>query len=188
MPLPEHLESERKAVVQEIHSAFAGVSREGGVSWSEAYVIDTYDGEVERAAARARDTDRDWTELVADPNWSNHPGLGGYSFLDAIGFRYYLPASMCRVLEGHDRIDPPYMSIFGDAHDQLSLYLQLTPGRSNEYVLKQLSLLDQRQCRAVAAFMRYMIALDRHAATENELDGEIGWWSEAYSSYWNRFE
>lgn len=81
------LQSEHQALIKEIHAAFAGVSREGGVSWSETRVLDMYGSDDERKAARAQDTDRSWSELVDDPKWYEI-GIGGFSFLDPISVRY----------------------------------------------------------------------------------------------------
>jgi hypothetical protein len=85
------LEAEREALIAEIYAAFKDVSREGGVSWSETYVLDFYGTPEERAEARDRDRDWSWTDLVDDPDWQIGQGSGGLTFLDAIGFRYYLP-------------------------------------------------------------------------------------------------
>ena len=100
--LPPFVLAERDALLAEIHEAFPGGSRQGGVSWSEADVIDDYGSPDQRAAARARDRDTRWQDLVDDPNWNPSDG-GHWSFLDAIGFRYYLPAAMVlAVRQGYD--------------------------------------------------------------------------------------
>lgn len=79
--------------------AFRGVSREGGVSWSETDVIDDYGTEEERAIARASDTDTEWEELILSGTFLDDAAPGSFCFLDAIGFRYYLPAAMCQALK-----------------------------------------------------------------------------------------
>lgn len=116
--LPEDLEAEREALIPEIYAAFAGVSREGGVSWSESVVLDNYISMNQRLAARAYDTDTSWEQLVDDPLWNSYaglskflepdgnwrdyinstksvPGSGGFSFLDAIGFVTTFPLRWC---------------------------------------------------------------------------------------------
>lgn len=43
--VPKHLEEEQAAVEAQIRAAFKGVTRDGGVSWSEAESIDMYETE-----------------------------------------------------------------------------------------------------------------------------------------------
>jgi hypothetical protein len=101
--VPAELQAERDALIAEIHEAFEGVTREGGVSWNETFVLDGYGSEEECSKARKTDRDHRWADLAYDETWIAGPGVGGWSFLDAIGFRYYLPAGMIRMLTaGHD--------------------------------------------------------------------------------------
>lgn len=103
VPLPSLIARHPDETVRDlafaISAAFAGVTREGGVSWSESDVIDAGGSDERRAEARACDLDQDWTELVADPAWQRWQEWP-WSFLDPIGQRYYLPAMMVRGLLG----------------------------------------------------------------------------------------
>ncbi|MEI7575493.1 MAG: DUF6714 family protein [Armatimonadota bacterium] len=90
--------STRPELIEAIKAAFRGVSREGGVSWSETDVIDDYGTEEMRAIARASDTDSEWEELILSGTFLDDAAPGSFCFLDAIGFRYYLPAAMCQAL------------------------------------------------------------------------------------------
>jgi hypothetical protein len=59
----------------------------------ETRVIDMYGSADERRHARMQDTDNHWWEVRDD--WiEQFDGVGGLSFLDDLGFRYYLPAYM----------------------------------------------------------------------------------------------
>lgn len=164
-PLPPELEREREELIREIHAAFADVSREGGVSWSEAEVIDGYGTEEEKAAARRADKDRSWTELVDNRKWDPGFGIGGYCFLDAIGFRYYLPPAMIRCIRsGFDE----------------GIAFHLTREGRLRHMGAQWSLLDQRQQRCVARFLRFMVA-------HTEADGDEFFrkrWDEPLQRYW----
>lgn len=91
---------EAEALIAEIHEAFKHVTREFAVSWNETVAIDHYASQEERLAARATDTDTHWMQLVDDKNWSPFPGIGGFCFIDAKGFHYYLPPTMIRFLRG----------------------------------------------------------------------------------------
>ena len=171
--MPESLQSNRDALVEEIDAAFANVSRSGGVSWSETRVLDMYGSDDERNAARGQDTDRSWSELVDDPQW-NATGIGGFSFLDPIGRRYYLPAAMIRTIRD-------------EWNDDLSFHLTMQPNhakpkhrlRPGNHFLEKWSLLDARQRRCVARFIRYMILCVEAGC------GEDSDWREAYNSYWH---
>jgi hypothetical protein len=75
-------------VIDVIRAAFAGVSREDGVSLHEAEVIDCYGGVEERAQARKLDKDQAWEQIPAADieEFSNI-----LSFMDPKGFRYIAP-------------------------------------------------------------------------------------------------
>jgi hypothetical protein len=75
-------------IIDEINRAFDGVTREGGVSFHEADVIDNYGSKQERTKARKLDTDECWQD-VPEKDIENDCIL---SFLDPIGFRYYMAA------------------------------------------------------------------------------------------------
>jgi hypothetical protein len=94
------LDQSRDEVIQEIYVAFKGVTREGGVSWSETLVIDSDGTMDQRLFERERDTEQSWEDLVDDPTWNADIGIGGFSFLDPIGFRYYIAPAMVRELRG----------------------------------------------------------------------------------------
>ena len=142
----------RQSVLAEIHEAFQDVSREGGVSWSESEVIDDYGDDAERDEARSRDLDTHWTQLVDDPNWHCEPGVGGFTFLDPIGFRYYLAPGLVRIVRDIN------------ATDGIDLEFRLGIGTDepSEYLKSQHSLLDTRQRKCIA---RCLLFFEREAAT-----------------------
>ena len=91
--------AERKAaLIEEIVAAFDGVSREGGVSMSEAEVIDDYGSDEERATARLSDTEARWQDVPDEQLALNWP----FHFFDPIGFRYYTPAYLVYYLRWVD--------------------------------------------------------------------------------------
>jgi hypothetical protein len=163
-------EKDQQRMERQIRAAFAGVSRADGVSWSEADVIDDWGTEEACAAARAQDRDRSWEQLVDDPNWNLESGLGRFSFLDAIGFRYYLAPAMIRAVRSGQ-----------DSGIQFHLMLSCPGGSGNAYKLEQWSQLDARQRSCIAAFLSHMAAWADHQGWEVERD----WWREALASYWD---
>jgi hypothetical protein len=50
--------------------------------------------------AAHNENDRFWLEVADDPGWDPDAGIGGWAFLDGIGFRYYLAAALLRALRG----------------------------------------------------------------------------------------
>ena len=181
---------EREALLAEINAAFAGVSRENGVSWSEREALDSYGSDEERAAARASDTEGRWQELIDDPSWV-FTGCADFAFLDAIGSRYYLaPAMVLSIRTGSDVgirsaltrenrfevsfIEGPGVSFTNEA--------TCAPGY-DQHFLDQWSLLNTRQQQCVARFVKLMIELARLSQDKDQLWG----WQAAYDSYWRNF-
>lgn len=171
LDIPEELVAEHDALIKEIYAAFEGVTREDGVSWSETKVNDTGGTGEECLRARLKDTDQSWTELATNENWDAGPGTGGWSFLDPIGFRYYLPAAMIRELCGAS-----------NAFTCHSLDQVLSPRpRTDE---KDWSLLNDRQLRCVARFVRFLMAISE--AEGDSFEAEL--WSDIYHRNWSMME
>lgn len=89
MESPSEKLADVSGLIAEIEEAFAGVSLGKGVRWREADAIDNHATPEERAAARRFDVDTNW-KLVVPELLNDLPSA--VSFLDAAGFRYYLPA------------------------------------------------------------------------------------------------
>lgn len=162
------------AILAEIDAAFAGASREGGMSWSQSKVADNYGDEKEYATAGAMDRDRDWHEVAADSDWRLESGIGGFSFLDPIGYRYYLPAAMTVAAR--------------TGQDERLVYALTLSDRSDlrEYGLQQWSLLNHRQRLCVRHFIEHMVQLYRLANRpfwNEEIYADE--WELALNSYWH---
>src|SRR4051812_37598398 len=84
-------ESRREALIAEVTAAFDGVSREDGTTLHEADAIDDWKSDAECRVARRLDTEGRWQNVPDEDIWACCSAL---SFLDAKGFRYYLPAFM----------------------------------------------------------------------------------------------
>jgi hypothetical protein len=148
------------ALIEEIYDAFRTVTRQGGVSWSEAYAIDMHCSEVEQAKARLVDPDRSWTELV-DSDWQESPGVGGFVFLDPIGFRYYLAASLVRGIKRKGSLIDNVLMLKGGGRKGLC---------------QRWSLFDERQLNCVKSFVTYMVEV-----TDEQW---VFVWEEVRSSGW----
>jgi len=161
------LENEQRAVEALIRRAFASVSREGGTSWSEAEVVDGDASGRTPEQARAEDTETSWESLVNDPNWHHEVGIGGFNFLDRIGFRYYIAPAMIRCIQ--------------ERGGELTSYA-LTP--SGDFTREMWSLLSVKQSNTIARFVRLMIAM--HIADGDRIYGES--WSDAYKLHWRQWD
>lgn len=169
--LPAQLEKERAAVEAMIHAAFAGVTREGGVSWSESVAIDDYESPSVRAKARASDKDTCWEWVAEDPDWTPEVGVGGFNFLDAIGFRYYIPAAMLWCLRTN-------------AASPVAFTLSWSGGIDESYDRGKWALISVAQSRCIARFLRFMEAW-AHAS------GDTTWaesWRHALKVHWGKFD
>lgn len=163
MPTPD-LERERVAVEAAIRTAFKGVDRAGGVSWSESRVIDNSGTPEQKATARAADTEQYWEALVDDPSWNDEPGVGGFNFLDPVSFRYYMAPAMVRcVRRGHG--------------DFISYALTIR----SDFKRGLISKFTNAQLRTTARFIDFM----HRAEPPNMYGGE---WDDAYKSYWQALD
>ena len=174
----------KEELIEQIKVAFEGVTREGGVSWSEADAIDDYALPELRAAAKASDLDENWMEVAIDANWRIDDFDSNWSFLDDIGFRYYIPAAMMRHLVlDKDVLEP----------------IRLTPPDCLDQWI-----FNDAQSQAIANYVRYNLELEQKVALMKVLDeanmnldeyiasGET-WIPEFYSvwqgpyDYWSQF-
>lgn len=166
-PIPERFHAEQREVEQDIREAFRGVSRRGGTSWSESVAVDRYGSDLEREQARANDTESCWEELVDAPSWNHERGLGGFNFLDSVGFRYYIAPALIRcVREGGGEFT--------------SYALTVDCGFKQRLV----SLINPRQAAAVARAIRLLVEL--HEAAGDSVYGEP--WVRAYRLHWHALD
>jgi hypothetical protein len=157
--------AERDLIVTDIHASFKDVTRgECGISWNECVARDNYESDEACEAARHTDSDSRWTELVDDPTWFPFPGIGGFSFINAEGFRYYLPPTMIRLLRGDDSEWYP------------GLLLRDISRFTEPHLL---DLWSQPQLRCVARFVSFMARHDKDWRPQ-----EPNPWSAAFEARW----
>ena len=148
-------QARKAALIEEIIAAFDGVSREGGVSLSEAEVIDDYGDAGERHMARQQDTDVRWEEITIEQLAGNWPSI----FLGSIGFRYYMPAFLLYFLYAFD-VSSEENSDYGEAvsynHDLIIFQLTVrdTEGEIEDHFLSNMRIFNPAQSRAVAHFLQ----------------------------------
>lgn len=128
---------EALSLIAEIRKVFGKVGRGKGVTLHETAVIDQYGSEAERQKARRNDTDCHWWE-VKDEWIEEIRGVGGLSFLDGEGFRYYLPAYLT------------YWLRKGREPDRLAFHLESTQRRDFD------QLFQHEQKVAIARCLEYL--------------------------------
>jgi hypothetical protein len=157
---------ERDAIIADIRAAFAGVTRgDRGISWYECVAIDNYESEDVCAAARLSDTDSQWSELVDKSEWQPFPGIGGFCFINAEGFRYYLPPTMIRFLLGDN-------SEWYPGHFLESI---------NRFTGNQSSFWTRSQLRCIARFIAF---IGRHDTEVLVNPDDRNPWAEAIKAGW----
>jgi hypothetical protein len=155
-------------IVALVRQAFAGTVRRGGLSLREADVLRRQGTAYEKAKARVLDDDLEWKQVPFE-DLQQFPVL---SFLDPVGFRYYLPAFMVWVLTEAERIDPTVLVTLLSALARTE--------RKGAQADSQYALLDKQQSETVALFLEYVM--------EHHPDEAV--WSlaqEALESYWQQF-
>jgi hypothetical protein len=139
--MPDDAE-QRRDLIQLITTSFDGVPRENGITLREADEIDNRSDEAERAYARNLDADESWQQV--------EPALierysSALFYLDARGFRYYLPAVMAWSVQHAHTSD-------SSTPDNL---LCLLADEQRQRWCDQLLTPEQRQ--AVASFVEFML-------------------------------
>jgi len=149
------LKNRRDHLIEQIKSAFSGVTRSGGISLREARVIDDYGTEEERAKARSLETDSHWSEVDVE---GLDPGGSCLNFIDPIGYRYYVPAYMSYALTNAypDALGDPWVD--SNCFDHLIYSLNATIRHDPDriaYQRKRYSLFTTKECTSIARFLAF---------------------------------
>lgn len=150
---------ERVALLAEIEAAFDGVSREGGVSLHETEAIDLYKGDEARQAARRLDTESRWQD-VPHADLAEVCGVGGISFFNPIGWRYYLPAYMTWWLSGGETSK--------SFAAECLLYSLTLSKELAAYQLGRYTSLGPRQVAVVTRFLRFVERFAEYESSQQD--------------------
>jgi hypothetical protein len=148
--IPPGAQRYRDRLLIRIRDAFADASRAGGMSLQDAYAADS-NGYLEPDDPTPLDDTHWWEVDLA----SEHSRAGYWHYLDAIGFRYYIPALMSSILTtGED--DWGVINILTNRWDGVDGFRELQQ--------QQERLLSPTQRTCIAAFLGFMDAAgDREA-------------------------
>ncbi len=151
-------EERRLALIELIEQAFGDVKLEDGISLSQSELYDEYVTDKKSLAkARAKDTEESWTQIAKEKIDKYHIGsIGGLSFLDEKGMRFYLPAFMTNELKFNEQEEN---SEYGYVDD---LIYTLTPPRSKsrgeyKYFLDRFGNFTKDQVNAIVQFLNYLL-------------------------------
>jgi len=147
-------------LIQEIDTAFNDVSREGGVTLHQANAISDFKTIPEQDLAGEFDCETRWQDV---PDEALASGDAALSFLDAKGFRYYLPAFMICALRNWENQGGKVADSceFHLLHEKGKSLRQSDPGSNAEKYG-----FTQAQCRALAHFLRFVVGPDDEFTTE----------------------
>ncbi len=143
----------RRAVESKIRMAFRGVTLGGGTSLRQAQFADGFQDAVRNAHSASPahgEITNDWSRVPLDELERNC-----IAHLDALGFRYYIPALMLSALNHYESLS---MRVIGTLDG-------LYPKKDNswEYHMYRYSLLNPAQKTAIARFLMELpklVALD----------------------------
>jgi hypothetical protein len=155
-----------------IVESFSDVTRQGGRSWSDALALDLMGVPGVSFHTTHREDDTSWLEVAQDAGWIPDAGLGGWAFLDGVGFRYYLAAAMYRAVKTGE----------GGC---LAYQITLPPNGNAKRRFLDRWILNERQHHAtmrVAEFMRERMLSVNDITDFDEWDRAIQSWAD-YNSH-----
>lgn len=147
----------------------------------KAVVIDDRGSRQERNEARKLDMDRFWWDVPA-VDIERHDWI--LSFLDPIGFHYYLPAYMTWTLKHYEHSDSNSVNSTIYALD----YLNNGDGLRG-FAMERYTRMNQEQSRAICAFLRFMAECTLGMADEVVAHRamEMYWGRYCGVGYWGRY-
>ena len=130
----------RQTLIAEIETAFSDVRRGNGITLHQARVLDDYGDQEKQLKAREKDQDSRWQDV---PSKTIQDLYDACFFLDAEGFRYYLPAYMIETLRE-------------DRHSGYPVGDWIVEDICRKDRRSDLRLLSESQMRVVAKFVEFV--------------------------------
>jgi hypothetical protein len=162
-------ESRRGALLAEITTAFAGVSREGATTLHEAQAMDDRKSPEEQLAARRLDPERRWQDV---PDADISACCSALSFLDEKGFRYYIPAFMTYSLR---HWDDDWNGVRNSCEYHLLHDYPKSLRKSDPASIAGKYQFTDAQSGAVARFLRFIVDFDETKADRATLEAVERW-------------
>ena len=143
------MNNKQKQLLKDIKAAFSSVRRENGTTLHQTQAIDDYEGPEQELAARKLDTDKRWEDVSEQDIIKYYSAL---SFLDNIGYRYYIPAHMSWAVKNYKLGSFDFLIL-----DRI-LY-SLDPGDETELAKRELEkfeLFNKHQKEVICRFLEFM--------------------------------
>ena len=158
----------RNELINEINEKFRDVSRENGVSYQAALRIDDYE-DIDIVTFKYTDeNDKSWNEV---PDEYIRDGYSVLSFLDEIGYRYYIPAYMTWYLRNmfiDNEGDPVIRS---NTFEYLIYSLGGVDADSSWLKNNKFSIFNRDQSRSIAKFIMFSAWFDYKNSLEKHVNG-----------------
>lgn len=150
-------------VIKLIEETFKDVRRDGGVTLHQMDVLDAYGSELEFKEAGLKDTETTWQEI---PSGKLSTFQLSITFLDAKGFRFYLPAFMRHAL-----------LTFGSDHgiEGDGVINSLYRGPEDDFRKENFRLLATEERECIAAFLHILAIADPDGSSEARRGLKKGW-------------
>jgi hypothetical protein len=156
----QSIKNQLDELIVEITAAFDGVAREDGTTLHEAIAIDDWKSPEEQQAARHLDTEQRWQDVPEEDILACASAL---SFLNAKGFRYYLPAFIVCGLKGWETLT---IGILDSCEYHLLHESQKSLRKSEPASIAAKYSFTDAQCKAIAHFLRFHVGEDDEFSTQ----------------------
>lgn len=155
-----------QTLTKQITEAFADVKLADGISLREAHALDKQALPSRRSQARSKDQLESW-QTIPDKDLETY--ASDFSFLDAKGVLYYLPAFMLYSLRDRPR-SPPSSLVEG-------IIYALTPvEREDAWFVQRFALLNSAQQRAVHSFLNWKLNHAEDIGEALEISNALEYW------------
>lgn len=154
----------KKKALRGLELAFKAVTLDDGLSLHETLEIDDYRRILPGSKSREYDEVYDWRKLVGSAEIQKFRWNGGITFLDAKGFRFYIPAYLTMGIRTHQLGDIASIMIFN-----------LT--RPGDKRLKGFQLFNSSQRKAIFNAVLYLHEFDIAPLDAEELAGLYEYWT-----------
>ena len=161
----------KEEIINDIKKAFKNVILNGGVSLKQAIIIDSYgEGTTEKEF-------REIPNSEITKNWEKIPisqlDTAEYNaHLDNLGFKYYIPALMIRLLENYSYTSMVSISILSSLYPKTEDW---------SYHMEKYSSLNDEQGLAIANYLKSLPVLINLESEDNKIV------ERAFKNYWSKF-
>jgi hypothetical protein len=155
--------------IEIIKKAFSGVKLGDGISLREARAIDDHKSVIKRIEARKKDELMDW-DKISYKDIEKYSGI--FSFLDAKGILFHLPAYMIYLVRNHGNKNS------FDAEEDV-IYSLLPNKETQSWFSDRFSLIEIKHKEAITAFLDWKLCNTHDAYDADEIRQALEYWSNA---------